>query len=164
MSDKRNILIKYSCIFNYILLLIFFINFKYHWFIYLLILDCFTLQSWDLDPLNGGWKRRGVSFLSVGKARRNRRRGGKAGSTHEGGTWPGCVHKFPFSTLPDPLYARLFVSPPLFDGRLMFKAGENVPPTDPESNDPGRLPFLSMADTGDQGWPMAPACLSRPDI
>ena len=30
MSDKKNILIKYSCIFNYILLLIFFINSKYH--------------------------------------------------------------------------------------------------------------------------------------
>lgn len=45
----------------------------------------------------------------------------------------------------------------VFDGRLMFKAGENVPIRNRTSADSSR-PFLWMADTRSR---LAPACLSR---
>lgn len=92
-------------------------------------------------------------FLSVGKAHRNRR---ESRGVHEGRTWPGYVYKFPFSTLPDPLCPAIRLSS-VFDGRLMFKAGENVPIRNRTSADSSR-PFLWMADTRSR---LAPACLSR---
>lgn len=84
-----------------------------------------------------------MCFSSVGKAHRNRRE--SRGGVHEGGTWPGYVYKFPFSTLPDPLCPAIRL-PSVFDGRLMFKAGENVPIRNRTSADSSR-PFLWMADT-----------------